>query len=58
MLNRLNIDNQALYPILLLFIFFIFSITGPVERKRLFGRLRGWNDGATTKSCIEKKSTR
>ena len=28
MLNRLNIDNQALYPILLLsFIFFIFSIT-------------------------------
>lgn len=28
MLNRLNIDNQALYPILLLsFVFFIFSIT-------------------------------
>ncbi len=29
MLNRLNIDNQALYPILLLaFVFFTFSITG------------------------------
>ena len=28
MLNRLNIDNQALYPILLLsFVFFTFSIT-------------------------------
>lgn len=28
MLNRLNIDNQALYPILLLsFVFFIFSVT-------------------------------
>ena len=38
MLNRLNIDNQALYPILLLsFVFFTFSITDLLKAANSYG---------------------
>ena len=46
MLNRLNIDNQALYPILLLSFCILHLLHHrPAERQRLPGRVYRRNDG-------------
>ena len=57
MLNRLNIDNQALYPILLLsFVFFTFSITDLLKGNGYLAvYIAGMMVGNNKKSCTGKR---